>query len=139
VGVKEQMDEFGIVTRNKARLVVQGYNKEEGIDYEETFVPVARIEVIHILGAFAAHIEIKLYQKDVKSAFLNGYLKEEVYVSQPPGFENHDFPNHVFKLDKALYDLKQAPRAWSERLLKFLIDNGFQRGKVNNTLFLKSK
>ena len=89
--------------------------------------------------AFAAHMEFKLYQMDVKSAFLNGYLKEEVFVSQPPGFENHDFPNYVFKLDKALYGLKQAPRAGYERLLNFLIDNGFQRGKVDNTLFLKLK
>ena len=76
---------------------------------------------------------------DVKSAFLNGYLKEEVYVSQPPGFQNRDLPNHVFKLDKALYRLKQAPRASYERLSKFLIDNGFRRGKVDNTLFVKSK
>jgi len=84
-------------------------------------------------------MEIKLYQMDVKSVFLNGYLKEEVYVKQPPGFESHDFPNHVFKLDKALYVLKQAPRAWYERLSSFLIENDFQRGKVDNTLFFKSK
>jgi len=84
-------------------------------------------------------MEIKLYQMDVKSAFLNGYLKEEVYVKQPPGFESHDFPNHVFKLDKALYGLKQAPRAWYERLSSFLIENDFQRGKIDNTLLLKSK
>ena len=76
---------------------------------------------------------------DVKSAFLNGYLKEEVYVKQPPGFENGDFPNHVFKLDKALYGLKQAPRAWYERLSSILLENDFRRGKVDNTLFLKSK
>jgi len=76
---------------------------------------------------------------DVKSTFLNGYLKEDVYVNQPPSFENHDFSNHVFKFEKALYSLKQAPRAWYERLSKFLIDNGFQRGKLDNTLFLKSK
>jgi len=74
---------------------------------------------------------------DVKSAFLNGYLKEEVYVMQPPCFENNEFPNHVFKLDKALYGLKQAPRTWYERLLNFLLENGFRRGKVDNTLFLK--
>ena len=76
---------------------------------------------------------------NIKSAFLNGYLKEEVYVSQLPGFENYEFPNHVFKLDKAFYGLKQAPRAWYERLSNFLINNGFKRGKVDNTLFLKSK
>ena len=116
---QNKLDESGTVTRNKARLVVQGYNQEEGIDYEETFAPVARIEAIRILIAFAAHMEIKLYQMNVKSTFLNGYLKEEVYVKQPPGFENGDFPNHVFKLDKALYGLKQAPRAWYERCQVF--------------------
>jgi len=108
---KSNLDEFRIVTRNKARLVVQGYNQEGGNNYEERFALVVRIKAIHILVAFAAHMEIKLYQMDVKSAFLNGYLKEEVYVSQPPSFENHDFPNHVFSLDKALCDLKQAHRA----------------------------
>jgi len=133
------LDEFGTVTWNKARLVVQGGNQEKGIDYEEIFALVARIEAIHILVAFIAHMDIKLYQMDVRSAFLNGYLKEEVYASQPPDFENHDLPNHVFKLDKALYGLKQAPRAWYECLSNFLIDKGFQRGKVDNTLFLKSK
>jgi len=136
--LKNKSDEFRIVTRNMAKLVVQGYNQEEGIDYEETFAPIARIEAICILVAFTGHMEIKLYQMDVKSAFLNGYLKEEVYVSQPPGFENHDFPNHVFKLDNALYGLKQAPKAWYERFSKVLIDNGFRRGKIDNTLFLKS-
>ena len=136
---KNKLDKFGEIPRNKARLVVQGYNQEGGIDYDETFAPVARIEAIRILVAFAAHMDFKLYQMDVKSAFLNGYLKEEVFVSQPPGFDNHDLPNHVFKLDKALYGLKQAPRAWYERLSKFLIDNGFQKGKVDNTLFLKPK
>ena len=132
------MDEQGTVTRNNARLVVQGYNQEEGIDYEETFAPVARIEVIRILIAFAAFMEFKLYQMDVKSVFLNGYLKE-VYVMQPPGFENNEYPKHVFKLNKALYGLKQAPRAWCERLSNFLLENSFRRGKINNTLFLKSK
>ena len=136
---RNKLDDFGTVTRNKAWLVVQGYNQEEGIDYEEIFAPVARIEAIRILIAFAAHMEIKLHQMDVKSAFLNGYLKEEVYVMQPPGFESKEFPNHVFKLDKALYGLKQAPRAWYERLLNFLLKNGFRRGKVDKTLFLKSK
>jgi len=136
---KNKLDEFGTITRNKVKLVVQGYNQEEGIDYGETFTPVARIEAIQILVAFAAHMDLKLYQMDVKSAFLNGYVKEEVFVSQLPGFENHELPNHVFKLDKVLYGLKQVARAWYERLSKFLIDNGFQRGKVDNTLFLKIK
>ena len=120
-------------------LVIQGYNQEEGNDYEETFAPVARLEAIRILVAFAAHMEIKLYQMDVKSAFLNGYLKEELHLKQSPGFESPNFPNHVFELDKALCGLKQAPRAWHERLSSFLIENDFQRGKIDNTLFLKSK
>jgi len=119
VGVSNKLDELGTVTRNKARLVVQGYNKKEGINYEETFASAARIETIQILIAFVANKEIKLYYMDVKSAFLNGYLKEEVYVMQPPVFESKEFPNHVFKLDKALYGLKQAPRAWYERLSNF--------------------
>jgi len=136
---KNKLDELGTVIRNKARLVVQGYNQEEGIDYEETFAPVARLKAIRILIAFAAHMGIKLYQMDAKSVFLNGYLKEEVYVKQSPGFESPDFPNHVFELDKALYGLKQALRAWYEWLSSFLIENDFQRGKIDNTLFLKSK
>jgi len=119
--------------------VVQGYNQEEGIDYEEIFAPVARIEAIRILIACATHMEFKLYQMDVKSTFLNGYLKEEVYVMQPPSFEDSELPNLVFKLDKVLYGLKCVPRAWYEQLSKFLLENGFKRGKVDNTLFLKSK
>jgi len=140
IGIKwvfrNKLDELGTVTRNKARLVVQGYNQEQGIDYEETFAPIARIETIRILIAFAAHMEIKIYQMDVKSTFLNIYFKEKVYVMQPPGFESKEYSNHVFKLDKALYGLKQAPR---ERLSNFLLENSFRRGKVDNTLFLKSK
>jgi len=116
---RNKLDEQGTVTRNKARLFVQGNNQEEGIDYEETFAPVTRIEAIRILIAFAAHMEFKLYQMDVKSALLNGYLKE-VYVMQPPGFENNELPNHVFKLDKVLYGLKQAPRAWYEYFKLFV-------------------
>ena len=115
---------------------MQGYNQEEGIDYDETFAPVARMEAIRILIAFAAFMGIKLYQMDVKSAFLNGDLKEEVFVKQPPGFEDAELPNHVFTLNKALYGLKQAPRAWYERLSKFLLKNGFKRGKIDNTFFL---
>jgi len=103
---RNKLDEQGTVTRNKAQLVIQGYNQKEGIDYEETFAPVARIEVIRIWIAFAAHMEFKLYQMDVKSAFLNGYLKEELFVIQHPDFENSEFPNHVFKLSKPLYGLK---------------------------------
>ena len=108
---KNKQSEDGVVVRNKARLVAQGFCQKEGIDYEETFAPVARLEAIRILLAFAASKGFKLYQMDVKSAFLNGYIEEEVYVRQPPGFENPKYPNHVFKLHKALYGLKQAPRA----------------------------
>ena len=98
--------------RNKARLVAKGYNQEEGIDYEETYAPVARLEAIRMLLAFASIMDFKLYQMDVKSVFLNVLIQEEVYVEQPPGFEISDKPNHVYKLQKALYGLKQAPRAW---------------------------
>ena len=108
-----------------ARLVAQGYTQEEGINYDETFAPVARLEAIRILFAFAYFMDCKLYQIDVKSVFLNGIIKEEVYIEQPPGFEDYEFLNHVFKLNKAFYGLKQAPRAWYERLSKFLIENEF--------------
>ena len=113
---RNKMDEDGVVVRNKARLVAKGYSQQEGIDYDETFAPVARLEAIRIFLAFAAHSNFKVYQMDVKSAFLNGELAEEVYVSQPPGFENTDFPGFVYRLLKALYGLKQAPRAWYDTL-----------------------
>jgi hypothetical protein len=133
---KNKQSEDGLIVRNKARLVAQGYCQKEGIDYEETFAPVARLEAIRILLAFAASKGFKLFQMDVKSAFLNGYIEEEVYVRQPPGFESSKFPNHVFKLQKALYGLKQAPRAWYERLKSFLLSKGFKMGSVDKTLFL---
>lgn len=136
---RNKLDEHGTIIRNKARLVVKGYNQQEGIDYEETFAPVAGLEAIRIIIAIASYMGFKLYQIDVKCAFLNGFLNEDVYGEQPSGFENAKFPNHVYKLDKALYWLKQAPRAWYERLSKFLLENGLKRGKVDKTLFLKSK
>ena len=139
MGIRNKLDENGIVIRNKARLVAKGYNQEEGIDFDETFAPVARLEAIRLLLAFACHMDFNLFQMDVKSAFLNGFINEEVYVEQPPGFEDHAFPNHVFKLHKALYGLKQAPRAWYDRLSKFLIENNFIRGNVDKTLFFKKK
>ena len=108
---EKKLDESGKVVRNKARLVAQGYNQQEGIDYDETFAPVARLEAIRMLLAFVAYKGFVLCQMDVKSAFLNGFISEEVYVKQPLGFENETFPNHVFKLTKALFALKQAPRA----------------------------
>ena len=125
MGFKNKQGEDGVVVRNKARLVAQGYSQKEGIDYEETFAPVARLEAIRILLAFAASKGFKLFQMDVKSAFLNGFIEEEVYVRQPPGFENPKYPDRVFKLQKALYGLKQAPRAWYARLKTFLLENGF--------------
>ncbi|GJY54873.1 retrovirus-related pol polyprotein from transposon TNT 1-94 [Tanacetum coccineum] len=106
------MDELGIVIKNKARLVAQGYKQEEGIDYDETFAPVARLEAIRIFLSYAAYMGFKVYQMDVKSVFLNGKISEEVYVQQPPRFERSEFPNNVCKLDKALYGQKQAPKAW---------------------------
>ncbi|KAL8125961.1 hypothetical protein AgCh_013308 [Apium graveolens] len=125
----------GIITRNKARLVAKGYSQYEGIDYDETFAPVARLEAIRIFLAYAAHKKFTVFQMDVKSAFLNGELEEEVYVEQPPGFVDSKFPHHVYKLDKALYGIKQAPRAWYETLAQFFLESGFNRGTIDKTLF----
>lgn len=122
---KNKTDECRTVIKNKARLVAKGYNQQEGIDYEETFAPVARMEAIRIFLAYATYMNFKVYQMDVKSAFLNGKIKEDVYVQQPPGFESSEFPNYVCKLNKALYGIKQAPRAWYETLSAFLIQNKF--------------
>ena len=108
---KNKQDSNGQVIRNKARLVAQGYTQIEGVDYGETYAPVARLESIRLLIAYASTHKITLYQMDVKSAFLNGPLNEQVYVKQPPGFEDPNLPNHVYLLHKALYGLKQAPRA----------------------------
>ncbi|KAK1646858.1 hypothetical protein QYE76_064663 [Lolium multiflorum] len=134
---KNKQDEDGIVIRNKARLVAQGFAQIEGMDFEDTFAPVARLEAIRLLLAFASFHNFKLYQMDVKSAFLNGPLKETAYVAQPPGFEDPCRPNHVYLLHKALYGLKQAPRAWYEFLRDFLLQDGFCMGTVDSTLFTK--
>ena len=136
---RNKLDENGTVTRNKARLVAQGYRQEEGIDYDETFAPVARLEAIRLFLAFAAHKGFKVYQMDVKSAFLNDKLKEEVYVEQPPGFADSKHPRFVYKLDKALCGLKQAPRAWYDTLSKYLLAEKFVRGKIDQTLFLRKR
>ena len=109
---RNKQDDQGVVVRNKTRLVAKGFSQVEGLDFGETFAPVARLEVIHILLAYASHHEMKLYQMDVKSAFLNSFINELVYVDQLPGFEDPRYPNHVYRLSKALYGLKQAPRAW---------------------------
>ncbi|GJW73225.1 retrovirus-related pol polyprotein from transposon TNT 1-94 [Tanacetum coccineum] len=108
---RNKLDENGFLSRNKARLVAQGYNQQEGIDYDETYAPVARLESIRILLAYACALDFKLFQMDVKSAFLNGFINEEVYVAQPSGFIDFAKPNHVYRLKKALYGLKQAPKA----------------------------
>ncbi|GJS76473.1 retrovirus-related pol polyprotein from transposon TNT 1-94 [Tanacetum coccineum] len=132
---KNKKDEDQTVIRNKARLVAKGYAQEEGIDFEESFAPVARLEAVRIFVAYAAHKSFPIYQMDVKTAFLNGPLKEEVYVAQPDGFVDPDHPDKVYRLRKALYGLKQAPRAWYDELSKFLISKGFTKGIIDPTLF----
>ncbi|GJS33557.1 retrovirus-related pol polyprotein from transposon TNT 1-94 [Tanacetum coccineum] len=134
---RNKKDERGIVVRNKARLVAQGYTQEEGIDYDEVFAPVARIEAIRLFLAYASFMGLIVYQMDVKSAFLYGTIEEEVYVCQPPGFEDPQFPDKVYKVEKALYGLHQAPRAWYETLSTYLLENGFRRGTIDKTLFIK--
>ncbi|GJY98008.1 putative ribonuclease H-like domain-containing protein, partial [Tanacetum coccineum] len=135
--LQNKKDERGIVIRNKARLVTQGYPQEEGIDYNEVFAPVAKIEAIRLFLAYALFKDFVVYQMDVKSAFLDGKIEEEVYVCQPLGFEDPEFPDKVYKVEKALYGLHQAPRAWYETLSTYLLDNGFQRGQIDKTLYIK--
>jgi hypothetical protein len=135
---RNKQDEHGVVSRNKARLVAKGYSQVEGLDFDETYAPIARLESIYILLAYATYHGFKLYQMNMKSAFLNGLVKEEVYVEQPPDFEDSEYPTHVYKLSKALYGLKQAPRAWYECLRYFLITNGFKVRKADPTLFTKT-
>ncbi|GJW06855.1 putative ribonuclease H-like domain-containing protein [Tanacetum coccineum] len=134
---RNKKDERGIVIKNKARLVAQGYTQEEGIDYDEVFAPVARIKAIRLFLAYASFKDFVVYQMDVKSAFIYGKIEEEVYVCQPPGFEDPDFPDKVYKVERALCGLHQAPRAWYEILSTYLLDNGFQRGKIDKTLFIR--
>ncbi|GKC71812.1 putative ribonuclease H-like domain-containing protein [Tanacetum coccineum] len=129
---RNKKDERGILIKNKARLVTQGYTQEEGIDYDEFFTPVAKIEAIRLFLAYALFKDF-----DVKSAFLYVKIEEEVYVCQPPGFEDPDFPDRVYKVEKALYGLHQALRAWYETLSTYLLDNGFHRRKIDKPLFIK--
>ncbi|GAB2265493.1 hypothetical protein Dimus_037826 [Dionaea muscipula] len=136
---RNKVDDNGVIVKNKVRLVVKGYSQEEGIDYEETFALVARLEAIIILIAFAYFKGFLLHQMDVKIAFLNRFLKEEVFVEQTPGFEDPHFSNRVFKLEKALYGLKQASRAWYKRLSCFLLKNRYLKGKIDKTLFVETK
>nr|GEU35705.1 putative ribonuclease H-like domain-containing protein [Tanacetum cinerariifolium] len=134
---RNKKDERGIVVRNKAQLVAQGHTQDEGIDYEEVFAPVSRIEAIRLFLAYTFFMGFIVYQMEVKSAFLYGTIEEEIYVYQPSGFEDPDYLDKVYKVVKALYGLHQAPRAWYETLANYLLDNGFQRGKIDQTLFIK--
>nr|GFC09032.1 retrovirus-related Pol polyprotein from transposon TNT 1-94 [Tanacetum cinerariifolium] len=130
-------DEENTVIRNKSRLVIRGYHQEEGIDFEESFASVARMEATRIFLAYVAHKSFTVFQMDVKTAFLHGSLKEDVYLCQPKGFIDADHPSHVFKLKKALYGLKQAPRAWYDELSMFLLQNHFFKGTIDPTLFIR--
>ncbi|GJR12945.1 retrovirus-related pol polyprotein from transposon TNT 1-94 [Tanacetum coccineum] len=134
---KNKTDAKNMVIRNKSRLVAKGYRQEEGIDFEDSFAPVARLEAVRIFVAYAAHKNFPIFQMDVKTAFLNGPLKEEVFVRQPDGFVDPEFPNHVYRLKKALYGLKQAPRAWYDKLSSFLIEHHFTKGIVDPTLITR--
>ncbi|GJY31106.1 retrovirus-related pol polyprotein from transposon TNT 1-94 [Tanacetum coccineum] len=134
---KVKTDEFSGVLKNKARLVTQGFRQEKGIDFKESFASVARIEAMRIFVANAANKNMTIFQMEVETAFLNGELKEEVYVSQPKGIVDQDNPSHVYKLKKALYNLKQAPRAWYDLLSSFLISQHFSKGAVDPTLFTR--
>nr|GEY65323.1 retrovirus-related Pol polyprotein from transposon TNT 1-94 [Tanacetum cinerariifolium] len=132
-----KLDELEGILKNKALLVARGYRQEEGIDFEESFAPVDRLEVIRIFLAYAAHKNMVVYHMDVKTVFLNGNLREEVYVSRLDGFVDPDNPDYVYKLKKALYGLKQAPRAWYDILSSFLLSQDFSKGLVDPTLFIR--
>ena len=131
---RNKIDKEGNVIRNKACLVVQGYSKMEGVDYDETFAPVTRMKSIRILLALACHLKFKLYQMDVKTAFLNGLLKEDVYMAQPKGFIDPHFSDYVLYLKKALYGLKQALRAWYDRLTQYLVSHRLTKGKAKGKM-----
>nr|GFC02107.1 putative ribonuclease H-like domain-containing protein [Tanacetum cinerariifolium] len=135
--LKNKKDERGIVIKNKARLVAQGYTQEEWIDYDEVFAPVVTIEAIRLFLAYASFMGFKVYQMDVKNAFLYGTIDEEVYVMQPPGLQDPKFPAKVYKVEKAIYGLHEALRAWYGTLSKYLLTNGFQRGTIDQTLFIR--
>nr|GFA99783.1 putative ribonuclease H-like domain-containing protein [Tanacetum cinerariifolium] len=136
---RNKKDEIGIMIKDNARLVAQGYTQEEGIDYDEFFAPVARIEAIRLFLPYASFMGFMVYLMDVKSAFLYKKIKEEVYVCQPSRFKDPGHPDKVYKVVKALYGLHQAPRAWYETLAKYLLGNGFHIGKIYQTLFIKKQ
>jgi hypothetical protein len=131
------LNEYGQLTRNKARLVCKGYAQVEGIDFEETFSPVARMEALRFLLAYACSKNIKMYQMGINSSFLNGELEEKVYIEQPEGFQLSKNTDYVCKLKKAFYGLKQDPRAWYSRLDKHLQQAGFRNGSADNNLYIK--
>nr|GFB77191.1 putative ribonuclease H-like domain-containing protein [Tanacetum cinerariifolium] len=134
---KNKKDKRGIVIRKKARLVAQGYTQKEGIDCDEVFAPIARIKAIRLFLAYASFMAFTVYQMDVKSAFLYGTIDEEVYVMQHPGFQDLEFPARVYKVEKAMYGLHQAPRAWYGTLSKYLLTNGFQKGTIDQIIFIR--
>nr|GFB41138.1 retrovirus-related Pol polyprotein from transposon TNT 1-94 [Tanacetum cinerariifolium] len=136
IGSGKKRDEENTVIRNKSRLVAKEYAQKEGVDFEESFAPVARLEAIRLFIAYAAHMSFTIYQMDVKTTFLYGHPKEEVYVNQPDGFVDPYHPDKVYRLKKALYGLKQAPRAWYDELSKFLLSKGFTKGSIDPTLFI---
>nr|GEW15294.1 Gag-Pol polyprotein [Tanacetum cinerariifolium] len=136
---KNKRDEENIVIRNNAHLVAKGYGQKEGINFEESFAPAARLEVVWLFVAYAAHKSFQVYQMDVKRAFLYGPLKEEVYVNQPDGFVDPYHPDQVYRLKKALYGLKQALREWYDEISNFLLSKGFFKGSIDPTLFIRVK
>ncbi|GKF40825.1 retrovirus-related pol polyprotein from transposon TNT 1-94, partial [Tanacetum coccineum] len=136
---KNKHDEENIVIHNKARLVAKGYGQQEGIDFEESFTPVARLEVVRLFIAYATHKSFPVYQMDVKTTFLNGPLKEEVYVNQSDGFIDPHHHDKVYHLKKELYGLKQAPRTWYDELSNFLVSKGSLKGFIDPTLFTTKK
>ncbi|GJW91909.1 retrovirus-related pol polyprotein from transposon TNT 1-94 [Tanacetum coccineum] len=137
--LKNKRDEENTVIRNKARLVAKRYNQQEGIDFEESFAPVARLEAVTLFIAYVAHKSFPIYHMDVKTAFINRPLKEEVHVNQPDGFVDPHHPDKVYCLKKALYELKQALRAWYDELFNFLVSKGFSKGSIDPTLFITKK
>ena len=143
IGIKwifcNKIDDEGNVICNKAHLVAQGYSQVKGVDFDETFATIARMGSIRVLLALACHLKFKLYQMDVKIAFLNGFLKEDVYVAQPKGFIDPHFLDHVLYLKKAFYGLKQAPRAWYDRLTQYMVSHGFTKGQADQTFFIEKE
>jgi hypothetical protein len=135
---KTKLNEKGQIEKHKARLVAKGFSQQPGTDYGETFSPLARLDTVRTLLAIAAQHKWHVYQMDVKSTFLNGFLEEEVYVDQPPGFEVQEHPTKVYRLKKALYGLKQAPRAWYRKIDTYLIKSGFSRSQNEPTLYTKT-